>query len=719
MRAMAREQASGRKSAAARWAFGAPRADVIVAALVGLMTFALVAWNPSWLRLSESLLLDGWFHLRGPQPAADAPVAIVSVDEASLSRFGRWPWPRERVARLIRNIHAAGARAIVTDLVFPEPSAGDEELARAMREARVVQGYFYYPKVGDALRQGYDPAAEFEHVADTVLPQVLDKAGSKSRVMEVAGLRVNAPLLAEATDAGGFLNFLPDDDGTLRYSPLIVRYDGFHLPSLALAGVRRFLGDAPMLAEIRPYEVNIVLGGHRYEANGQGLVWINYAGPSGTVPAFSAADALDGRLPAEALRDRLVFIGVAAAGLHDVRPTPVDALMTGTEVQAQLALNLLRDDLLRRPDGVYLFELAIIVLTALSYALLFHRLIERTHGRLTPLLMVMWLLLGYACFLRGIWLHVVPVAMQAAITFALMLTMHIAREKERRRNLRESFSSFVDPAVVEEVVDRVGRAGLSGMEREISVMFVDVEGFTRFSEQLPPAEVVRQINAFFDAAMPILFRQGATIDRLTGDGLIALFGAPLEDAAHAVHACEAALALDRALDPVRASFSGLGHPLRVRVGINSGAMVVGNMGSSRRMQYTFMGDAGNAAARLESLNKQYGTQRMIGERTRDLIGDAFVVRELDTVVLVGKREPMRVFELLGETGEQDWTPLIRDWNKALALYRAGDFTAAMDAFDHLARQYADEPARRMRDRCRELAMRATEAWNGIWHATQK
>ncbi len=713
------ETGNGRRGGASRMSCGAPRVNVAIAAAVAGLTLAWVLWNPSWLRLSESLLLDGWFHLRGAQPLAGAPVAILAVDEASLGRLGRWPWPRERVAHLIEAAQAAGARTIATDLVFPEPSDGDARLAAAMRRARVVQGYFYYPQVGDALRQGHDPAAEFDRIADTVFPQVLDKAGPRSRVMDVAGLRVNAPLLAGATEAGGFLNFLPDTDGTLRYSPLIVRYQGFHLPALALAAVRRFLGDAPLTAEIRPYEVNIRLGAHRYEANAQGLVWINYAGPSGTIPAWSAADALEGRLPEDALRGKLVFIGVAAAGLHDMRATPVDALMSGTEVQAQLALNLLRDDLLRRPDGVYLFELAMIVLTALGYALLFHRLIDRTHGRLTPLLIVMWLLLGYACFLRGVWLHVLPVAMQGFVTFALMFTVHAAREKERRRRLRQSFASFVDPAVVEEVVDRIGHAGLSGMEREISVMFVDVEGFTRFSERLQPAEVVRQINAFFDAAMPMLFRHGATIDRLTGDGLIALFGAPLEDARHAAHACEAALALDRALDPVRASFDGLGHPLRVRVGINSGRMVVGNMGSSQRMQYTFMGDAGNAAARLESLNKQYGTQRMIGERTRELIGGAFAVRELDTVVLVGKREPMRVYELLGAAGERDWQALIASWNEALALYRAGDFAAAMDAFDAIARQHADEPSRRMRERCRMLALQPPERWAGIWHAQRK
>ncbi|MDX8401977.1 MAG: adenylate/guanylate cyclase domain-containing protein [Mariprofundaceae bacterium] len=699
----------------AKHILGVPREHVAVAMLVGLITLMLVVWNPAWLRLGESLLLDAWFKLRGVAAPAEMPVAIVSVDEASLGRFGRWPWPRDRMARLIEAVQAAGARTIVTDLVFPEPAPGDARLAAVMRKARVVQGFFWYPELGDALLQGYDPAAEFERVAKLILPEVTDRADSRSEVIAVAGLRANAPLLAAATDAGGFLNFVPDEDGALRFAPLIVRHQGFYLPSLALAAVRRFLGDAPLSAEVRADGVTIRFAQRRIEANAQGLVWIGFLGPAGTVPTFSAADAMAGALPPDALRGKLVFIGVGAAGAHDVRPTPVDALMPGTEVQAQLAMNLLQGGLLRRPDGVYGFELAMILLTALGYGLLFHRLIARTHGRLTPLLIVIWLATGYAAFLHGVWLHVLPVAAQGVVTFAWLFTLYSSREQEQRERLREAFASFVDPAVVGEVVDRVGRAGLSGEEREISVMFVDVEGFTRFSERLEPAEVVRCINAFFDAATPILFRYHATIDRLTGDGLIALFGAPLEDPDHAIHACRAALALDHALAPVRSAFAQAGHDLRVRVGINTGRMVVGNMGSSRRMQYTFMGDAGNAAARLESLNKQYGTRRMIGPRTRALLGDAFVTRELDTVVLVGKREPMVVHELIGPVEDKPrFAEMLAAWEAALALYRRGDFSQAADAFGAILGRFDDPPAGVMRARCLELAADPPDDWQGVW-----
>ncbi len=725
--------------------------EMLVAGLIGALALLLFFWNPPALRHLESTVLDGYFQLRGPLDAGSTPVALVAIDDHAIHRIGRWPWPRDVLAELVERVRAAGPRAVALDLVFPEPEmANVHDLGRMMRrlgmdgqgteremarlargDARlasvlsrpgppVVQGYFYYTDAGLLQLEGEDPEAEFERIADSVFTRVDDRAGGRNRVLDVAGLRTNIAPIARATPYGGFLNFVPDTDGALRFASLLVRFHDFYLPSLALAAARAWEAADELFAEVRPTGVEIRMGPHRVQATAQGLAWINFLGPGGTIPTYSAADVLESRVEAGRLAGRLVFVGVTAAGVHDVRATPVDPVMPGTEVQAQLAANLIGDALLARPDSVYLFEFLMIFVVAVGYGLSFRRAVERTRGFLTLALLVAWFAFGYWLFLRGIWLHVVLTALQTVATFAALFALSFADVLYHRHLLKETFSRFVDPEVVEEAIAHEEELALGGEEREISVMFVDVAGFTAMSERLSPQEVVRHINAFFDAATPIVFRHHGCIDRLTGDGLIALFGAPIQDPDHAADACRAALDLSSALDPLRPVFESIGHRLRVRVGINTGRMVVGNMGSSERMQYTFMGDAGNTAARLESLNKQYGSLRMIGPRTAELVADRFVLRELDTVVLVGKHEPITVFELLAPARDrEEWAPLLEAYGVALAQYREGRFAEAARMFARVAADFEDAVARTMAERCRSLAEAPPADWNGVWVARSK
>ncbi|MDX8407662.1 MAG: adenylate/guanylate cyclase domain-containing protein [Mariprofundaceae bacterium] len=730
------------------------RRDLIISLGILTMSVVFLFWNPPVVRHLESTVLDWHFQLRGELLPQQRPVTLVLIDDASLDSLGRWPWPRATMAELIRALgESYAARVIVTDIVFSEPEVsplavagnwmqengvqlpqsllqrmhvldGDRQLARAIREspARVVQGFYYYssseslPESPDVMQQ------RFERVADNALYRVLDKAAAANATIEVQGLNTNIPLLAEASRYAGFLNFLPDVDGALRFSPLLARQQGIYLPSLSLAAASAWLGDAPISAEVGADAVHVQLAGRDIEATAQGLVWINYYGPQGTVPTVSAVDVLQGKASPALLKDRLVLIGVSAAGAEDVRTTPVDALMPGSEIQAQMIENLLNHDFLTRPDAVYLFEILLVLIIGVFYGLFFGRVIERTHGLLSVLFMVVIAALAHGLFRQGMWMHIVVIEMQLVCTMMVLFALHYGQELLHRRKLRHAFASFVDPAVVDQVVAHEDEVGLSGDEREISVMFLDVAGFTALSERLPPADVVHHINSFFDAASPIVFRYGGCIDRLTGDGLIALFGAPIACDDHATRACRAALELEQALDPIRPAFEALEHPLHVRCGVNSGRLIVGNMGSTQRLQYTFMGDAGNAAARLESLNKQYGSTRMIGEATYARLDGEFVCRMLDRVVLVGKQEAMTVYELLGERADAArWQPLIEAYGAAFELYRKGDFAAAAKAFEQVFRKFHDAPAQRMWQRSVELDMRKAppEDWQGIWKASSK
>jgi len=724
--------------------------DFLTASLIASIALFLFFTDIPVLRHADGIMLDRFFKLRGPVELVKPPVALVMIDDSSIAEVGRWPWPRAKLGELFSTLgQQYHPRTVVTDMVFPEPernaliesanwlaehqktvpeelrlyapsSDGDRVLAQAFSHTpSLVQGFYYYTRLPKSL-EILSHEDVLERLNNSILEEVHELPGASQRILNAAGINANIPLLAESSQSAGFLNFSPDQDGSLRIVPLLARFHGYYLPSLALAAVSQYLSASPPKALIERESASIFTGKHRIEATAQGLVWVNYYGPAETVPTYSAVDILHGTVPLDALRDKLIFVGVSAAGTQDVRTTPLDSLMPGTEVQAHIALNIINDELLRRPTGIQLIELGMILIVWLGYGIFFRRVIERSHGLASIFLVMAFISLAYAAFLQGIWLHSVLIAVQTMLTFLLLFSLHYSQELLHRRHLRHAFASFVDPAVVDEVADREDEIGLGGDERDISVLFIDVAGFTAMSEKLEPQEIVRHINAFFDAATPIIFQNRGCIDRLTGDGLIALFGAPIRDKDHAGHACRAALQLDAALTPLRPVFEELNHPLSVRTGINSGPMVIGNMGSTHRMQYTFMGDAGNTAARLESLNKQYGSLNMIGEATRLLLGNRFVCRELDTVQLVGKQDALIVYELLGESDEDArWQPLMQSYAAALSLYRQGDFAAAAEAFSKVSERFEDTVSHHMQLRCAAFSDAPPNNWQGVWVATAK
>lgn len=725
--------------------------NFITAMIIGALTLVLLAWNPAVLRHLENSVLNVYFQHRGPISPKDVPIVIVSIDDQSIREEGPWPWTRRRLAELIDSLNTRyQVKTIATDMMFSERersivddlhawmnqqdhkpdqrlieqfahvSNGDERLAKAIHDSgNVVEGYYYYTAQSPELFDARDPHADFSRIAESAMSQV-SQAEENHCIIEAEGLRSNIPQLAAASTAAGFLNFAPDQDGILRFTPLLIHYESTYMPSLALAAVQHFNDSAPLSATVLSHCVEINLGKHHYRADQSGMAWINYYGDKSTVPILHATDVLSGKTPNELLKGKLVFLGVTTSGMHDLHATPYDAMMPGVEVHAQLALNLLHDDLISRPDVVYWVEWMIILVIALGYGLWFPAAIRRSYGLTTLFFMVFWFYVGYGLFLQGIWLQIILPLMQLMLTFAVLLALNFAEALYKRQQLRYTFSQFIDPSIVDEAIDHPEQIGLTGDKREISVMFLDVAGFTKLSEALDPHDVVHYINMFFHAATPIVFEHHGCIDRLTGDGLVELFGAPLPDPQHALHACRAALALEQALDSVREHFDERGYQLHVRIGINTGEMVVGNVGSHQRLHYTFMGDSGNAAARLESLNKQYGTNRMIGQRTFELVQDDFVCRELDCVVLVGKSEPMHVYELLGEKDQApQFEPLLTAYAAALCLYREGDFLKASEYFSLCADQFDDEASQIMFDRCLGLHKHPPKHWQGIWMAKSK
>ena len=685
--------------------------------LLLLAAGALVLW---WARATPVHALDELWHdawIRFTAPGKAERTAIVAIDDASLDRLGRWPWPRARLAALVEAVRAAGARTVVLDLLLSEPGdrEGDARLARALARVRAVEGVLLY------FREENLFASRGETALDAIAQGLYARVDERPpvHVPRAVAMETNHAPLVRAAAAVGFLNFTPDGDGVLRYFPLFAAHGGFYVPPLALAAAAVHTHARPE-ARLGPWENVARIGAREIRTGSRGLVWPAYLGPNETVPRLAAWQVLEGRIPPGALAGRMVFIGFTASGLSDLRPTPTDRFMHGVEVHAQLAEALLDGAVLVRPAWVGLVEILLILAGTLWLALWNRHLARRDHGLSGLAAIAALYLLAAMFYAHGIRMLPSAAVLEVVAGIPLLLALRHAASLREQHRLHDTFARYIDPAIVGEALKHPGRLGIEGEEREISVMFVDVAGFTRLSEQMPPREVERCIRAFFDAATPIVFAHEGAIDRLTGDGMIVLFGAPIRDPEHAVHACGAAIALDGAVARAKPSFREAGGELHIRVGINSGPMIVGNMGSSQRMHYTFIGDAGNVASRLESLNKQYGSRRMIGPRTRELVGDAFVCRELDTVVLQGRDRPITVWELL-DPGEKRarWQPLLDAYARALSLYRMGMFGEAARAFAETAERFGDPVSRTMAARCRRLADDPPANWEGIWVAQQK
>jgi len=722
--------------------------DILLSSLIAAVACVFFFWNPPVLKGLEHLALDWHFALRGETPIQGSPVRLVQVDDASLKAYGRWPWPRERITELSRKLlDDYKVRTLVTDMVFAEPernplaealvwmksksvalpndyeidvakAAGDHQLGKLMRaHPQVVQGFFFANE--DKRADGY---ATNEQVLDRLVPCMFSevRGSSQQHIMQSNAFTINIPELGKPSGGCGFLNFTPDADGSLRFASMMVEYDGFYFPSLALAGLRNWLGMPPLKAQLLDGQANIQLADVTIKASSQGLVWPMFQGPGGTIPTFSVKDVLEGKIAKDMLQDKLVFLGVSAAGVDDVRATPTDPIMAGTEVQAQIASALYSGQLLQRPDTLVVIEFLMIFIIALGYGLSFKKVIEHSNGMLSFAIVGVFVYITHVLFLNGLWMHGVLIISQIVITFFLVFAVHFVTAVRKRLYLRQIFGTYVDSDVVEEAIRDEASVSLGGDEREMSVLFMDIAGFTTFSERLKPQEVVTSINRFFDAATPIVHRFHGCVDRLTGDGLIALFGAPVRDEKHAYHACCAALELEAALKAIESSFAELaGQPLTVRVGVNSGRMVVGNMGASERVQYTFMGDAGNIGARLESLNKQYGTLRMIGEDTYAVVKDDFICRKLDRVVLKGKGNPIDVYEIMAKLEKaSELQPMIAAYEDALAFYLQGDFKMAAGKFAQVDADYTDSAAGIMANRCLVLDQ-SGEPWHGYWIAEGK
>ena len=661
-------------------------------------------------------LKDLRFNLRGTVKPL-SKVVIVAIDAKSVKEIGRWPWSREKTARLIDGVAKQGARVMALDMVFSESQGDslDARLAESIRDnGRTILGYFFR----DDSAQQQDTFVS-EQLADTRIRLIrLADGVTTVPIPEFSGVDVSLSRFGSAARDQGFFNEIPDNDGLYRKAPLLVLFNGAIYPSLALQALHRYL-DKQIIVGIEQFGVaEVSLGTTSLPVNEAGSLTLNYYGPSGTFPTFSATDIMHGRLPAESLKDAIVFVGATEKGIYDLRPTPLDPLFPGVEIHATVAANMLEQRFLLRDSRTLGFELAAIIALPIMLALL----LAAVSGTAAGLGCFSLISAGYIClnyylfnrfFLNTTLLY--PLVSLGMTYLGGEAYRNLVVER-KGRYLKKAFSTYISADLVTEIVKNPDSLRLGGEAREITILFSDIRSFTSISEKLTPESLVSLLNQYLSPMTRIIMEERGTLDKYVGDAIMALFNAPLAIADHPMRACSSAIRMLLCLEQLNGELATRGLPtIDIGIGIHTGVAVVGNMGADIRFDYTAIGDNVNLASRLEGLNKYYGTHILVSGVTRDLSCDRFNFREIDLVRVKGKELPVKLYEL-----RTDPYPALDEFSAALQEYRSARFSEAVALFERLSHDQNDPVARMYVERCREyLTEPPIDGWDGVYTARGK
>jgi adenylate cyclase len=707
---------------------------LIQGALIGTAGAALVfgIWLIGALNGFEARTWDLRARLLARPGKATSQVATILLDQKSLE-WGRkenalsWPWPREVYTAVADFCARGGAKALVLDVFFIEPSVYGVSDDEAMGNAVAKNG-----RVVIAMNFGSAQATEKSWPADYPRPPLVvsgledwvRRAGPKTLVYPMAEFPVpelwkTASLLANADIA-------PDpSDRVYRRGALFSMFDGRVVPAEALAA---YLAGNPGPRVISVSPGHLTVDGREVPIDGEGRAILRYRGPSATHMALTAAAVVqadlqiqEGAEPAlkpDVVKDKFVFYGYSAPGLFDLKPSPMRGDYPGVEIHATMLDNLLSGDFMRPvPVGMTILLLLLLCIGAglSGTAVTGAGRSALIYAAFIPLAPV----LGIAAYALGYWLQVVALELGAVISLVGGSLVTYATEGQQKRYIKGAFKQYLSPAVIDELIAHPERLRLGGERRELTIFFSDVQGFTGISEALTPEDLTALLNEYLTAMVDIIQEEGGTIDKFEGDAIIAFWNAPLTLEDHAVRGVRAALRCQAKLAEMRPGIRArIGKDMRMRIGMNTGPAVVGNMGSKTRFDYTMLGDQVNLSARLEGINKQFGTYTMISRAVVDKLAGAFPVRELSRVAVVGRKEPVVVFEPMLPPEFAARRAGLEVFGRGLQEFYAGRFAEAEGIFAGIA---AEDPAAASYARkCRELAGAPhAEKWNGVWVMTEK
>ncbi|MDR2739947.1 MAG: adenylate/guanylate cyclase domain-containing protein [Treponema sp.] len=685
----------------------------------------------------------------------------ASIDWAQAERGWSWPWPRRAYAEFVDYMNLAGAGSVTFDVIFSEPSVygpeDDAEFIRASADfGRVVQTVFFSSQTGNTFSwpqntnapllepEGFDP-----------LPDAYRLAGDLPG--EQIGAQFPIPGLRETAGAMGNITGIHDSDNTLRRGSLFYIFDGKAVPGLSAASILVRGGDRRIVYDRQKQVI-------RWEAytipvDGEGKSLLNFRGNLGRYIPYSAGEILQSAeafkqgkpplLPPEDFSGKYVFFGFYAPGLFDIFNTPISSVYPGVGMHITMLDNILKQDFIRESPlwtDILFIALPLILIILLT---LFANRIPLAVGSALVVFILILGLNGGAYYALNLKMPLVAPLAGILAAFLASMIYNYATEGSQKRFIKSAFSQYLSPMVIEQIIADPSQLKLGGEKREMTAIFTDVRSFSTISEALgDPAKLVELLNFYLTRMSNIILENHGTIDKYEGDAIIAFFGAPVHMPDHAALACRSAVLMKRAEAEInkealaqslitRKVMEAMVHkkilkdvndlnPLYTRLGINTGEMVVGNMGTPNKMDYTIMGNAVNLAARLEGVNKQYNTGGiLISEYTQAKIGDEFLTRGLSRVRVVGVDTPLRLYEVLElrEGAPQAMLDMLNNWNRAFSVYENQGFPEALNLFNAIYQEnQQDRVAKLYLDRCKKYTTEppAPEKWdNGVDNLTEK
>lgn len=724
-----------------------------------LAALALIIWQPRFYTIIRNNLFDLYQRAQPRVWSPDLPVRILDIDDASLAALGQWPWPRTRIAEIVSKLTENGAAAIAFDVMFAEADrTSPEALAAALPAGPVREA------VAKAIEGQPGNDAQFAEVVrsspvvlgmvltpnpadDPVVPAKFGVAAAGDNPLlfapKLAGAVLPMPAFVEAASGLGALNWLPDGDQIVRHVPIFLRYRDQLVPSLGAEALRvaqgastyvvrssNASGDQAFGAQTGMVAVRIGAIETPTDASGEVRLRVGPTQPGRFIPVVKL---LTGEVPRDEIEGRIILVGSSAAGLLDLRATSIDAAVPGVEIQAQFIEHLVSGARLSRPDWATggEFVLAAVLGLAMAVALPFAGAVGGAiAGGLVvcALFFASWWAFGHLNLLLD---PLGPFAAASGVYVAGTILLYSAEQRQKRW-VRDAFGRFVSPAVVEQLASDPTRLVLGGETRTLTVMFSDLRNFTSISERMDAQELTRFMNRYLTPMTDVVLEKGGTLDKYIGDAIMAFWNAPLDDPAHGAHAAQAALAM---LDELVRFNHSLREdaaekrdaPIEVRngIGLATGDCCVGNLGSSKRFDYSALGDTVNLASRLEGATKFYGVAVLATETTRHL-ADGLAWLEVDLTRVKGRTQPQRLFTLAGDATFAETPAFARlsaHHDAMLAAYRRADFAAA-EREAAQAGEIAPPTIARLytfyAERCRlRFGLAVDEAWDAVTTLEEK
>ncbi|MCT7646189.1 CHASE2 domain-containing protein [Aliarcobacter butzleri] len=697
---------------------------------------AIYIFFPSLPDSLDNRLRDYLFTIRGKLPH-NQNVVIVDIDETSIKSLGQWPWSRDKLAKILENLTLANVGIVGLDIVFAEEDRTsphkilqdlkiykkdvpnyDLEFANVVENSPVILGYQF-----DLVKKD-NVNAKVPQIPAIFIEK--DKPQDKSYLIEAYNTILNIPQIQDKAYSSGFFNNIPDDTGIIRSVPLIISYDDTIYPSLALEVIRVINDTQKAVVQYDENGIsNIVLDDISIPTDRYGRMLINFRGPERSFKYISAIDIYNNSFDKSEIDGKIVLIGTSAAGLFDLRATPFDSIFPGVEVHANIIDNILMQDFIYKAswlDGaniLIIFVLSIIVVMLTTYTTFWANPIIFLSFSISYLFLVYNLLFDYGIVLN-ILFPIATVLIASIMTTLFDYFYNIKKEEA----IKAKFASKVSKNVMDDILKNIDKNEFSAKSKEVTIFFSDIRGFTNISEKLDAKELISFLNRYMQPMSEIIIKYQGTIDKFIGDAIMAYWNAPIDIKNHCDLALKASLEQLEVLEKLNVELQKENLPkIDIGIGLNTGTVIVGEMGSSLRSDYTVIGDTINLGSRVESLCKYYDSKLNISNFTKDKLQEEYIFRFLDLVKVKGKNEPVEIWQVLGSGEAKESLKEELDlYHKAIEFYKNSDFVNALEIFESLENNENKTNKNIYKiyiTRCKEFIKTPPKNFDGVYEHTTK